>query len=223
MVAIFHRHGFGRIAVVSITAIIALGLLTYGGFGLWQRYHATHNPPSVITKTVITHSTDTPNETKPDDACAKYKVDSAYPERIDILAINTGGCITRVGIDQYDAIAVPDNIYTAAWYVKSALPGQPGLSVIDGHVSGRYNTDAIFQNLGRLKKGDEFTITLGSGRVLRYSVFKQQSVPLNIAVNVLLAKDPQAFSQLNLVTCGGNYDRATKLYDHRVIVSAELL
>lgn len=49
------------------------------------------------------------------------------------------------------------------------------------------------------------------------------AVPLGESAKVLQTKDPNVASQLNLITCGGRYDKATKLYDHRTIISAKLL
>lgn len=207
----------------SLICIVALGLMVYGGWGLWQRYRATHNSHPVIVNTVITHSTDTPDETYPDKACAEYKVANDYPERIDIPTIKAGGCIEQVGIDQYGSIAVPSSIYLAAWYINSTLPGQPGLSIIDGHIGGRYNANGIFQKLYQLKKGDTLTIELGSGEILYYQVYNVRSVSLDESINALLVKDQTVKSQLNLITCGGSYSSTTNSYDHRVIISAELL
>jgi len=203
--------------------VVLVGCLVYGGWNVWGWYHTTHNPHPTVTTKVITYSTSTPDETKPTAACASYRVTANYPKRIQIPRLGVDGCIVQVGVDQNGAIAVPNNIYTAAWYVKSVLPGQPGLSIIDGHISGYYNQDAIFQHLDRLRAGDTFSVTLGSGQVLQYQVTKEQSVPLASAVSVLLAKDPAITSQLNLITCGGHYNKQTKLYDHRIIVSAKLL
>ncbi len=204
-------------------AVIALALIAYGVSGLLVRYRTTHTPPKTITHQVITDTTDAPSETKPTDACTNYQVGAAYPKRIDIDNISANGCIEQVGLTNTGAIATPDNIYAAAWYTETVLPGQPGLSVILGHISGRYNVDGIFQHLNKLKAGDIFTVTLGSGKVLRYQVYREQSVPLDNGVSVLLAKDLNIQSQLNLITCGGQYDKAIRSYDHRIIVSAKLV
>lgn len=202
---------------------IAIGLIVYGGYGLWQYYHATHAQNPQITNEVITQSTSTPSETKPTDACAKYKVGDQYPERLSIPSITVDACIEQVGIDQHGAIAVPDNIYTVAWYVHSVLPGQPGLSVIDGHISGTYNTDAVFQHLSQIKVGSTFTVTMGSGTVYTYKVYDNTSIPLAAAATELLRKDTNVPSELNIITCGGKYDKNTKLYDHRIIIRSELV
>ena len=209
--------------LILLALLAGLGLIGYACWTFWQQYKTTHNPKPVVTRSVITHSTETPDETKPTEDCSNYKVDGHYPERISIPTIGVDACIERASIDQHGAIAVPDNIYTTAWYVHSELPGQPGLSVIDGHISGFYNKDGVFQHLDQLKPGDAFTVELGSGEVLNYRVKDERSVPLGDAVEVLLAHAPTTESQLNLITCGGEYDKKTKLYDHRIIVSAALV
>lgn len=212
-----------RLILGGAVLVTALSFLVYGGWGLWQYHTATHTPPRVIANKIITHSTDTPSEAKPTDACAIYVATNGQPERINIPSAGVNGCIEQVGIDQYGAIAVPSNIYMAGWYVKSALPGQKGLSVIDGHISGRYKEDAIFQHLQKLKTGATFTVKLGGGKDLRYEVRTVRTVQLKDSADVLLAKDPNITSQLNLITCAGKYDQSTKIYDHRVIVSAALI
>jgi LPXTG-site transpeptidase (sortase) family protein len=203
--------------------VIGLTLVGFGTRELWLRYRSTHTRHPTIATSVITHSTDTPDETPPTAACADYQVAPTHPQRIDLPSIGAGGCIEQVSIDQHGQIAVPTNIYTAAWFVNSALPGQPGLSIIDGHISGRYNTDGIFEHLDQLKANDTFTITLGNGTPLNYRVLKQQSVPLDKAVEELQTRDQSVTSQLNIITCDGQYNKKTKLYDHRIIVSARLL
>lgn len=204
--------------------IIILVCAAFAGLGYvaWSLYRATYESNSFVTGKVINYSTAQPSENKPTEACNEYTTDDAMPERINISAIGVSGCILQVGIDQHNAIAVPDNIYVAGWYIRSSPPGKPGLSVINGHMSGQYKVDALFQHVDRLKAGDSFTITLGSGKVLTYEIYKTQTVQLDVSARVVLDKDPNVSSQLNLITCGGQYDKNSKFYDQRIIVSAAL-
>lgn len=219
-----HRNvGLKKQLFFIAVLIIGCILIACGGYGLWQNYRVTHNPHPTITTKVITSSTTTPDETKPTDACANYKVGNQYPERLNMKSIGVNACIEQVGIDQHGAIAVPDNIYTVAWYVNSVLPGEPGLSVIDGHISGLYNVDAVFQYLDQIKIGSTFTVTMGGGKVYTYEVYANTSVPLEDAATTLLQSDKGVTSELNIITCGGEYNKKTKLYDHRVIIRSALL
>lgn len=216
----YHRR---VLAVIIPIFVIAIALIFIGVRGLLNHHEAVDIGSVNIPAKPIIVSTDTPSETKPKAACDKYGVKAGLPESISIPAINTGGCLQQVGIDQHGAMAVPNNIYMAGWYVNSALPGEPGLSIIDGHISGRYNEDAIFQHLVNLHAGDKFTVKISGGNVLNYEVFNVQSVKLSKTMDILLTQDSSVTSQLNLITCGGTYDPKIKLYDRRIIVSAKLL
>ncbi len=204
--------------------VVAAGLMAYGGWGFWQRYHATHNPHPVIPAAVVTHSTSKPDETPPTEACADYKVAAGDPRRIQIPALGVDGCVQKVGVDQAGAIAVPTNIYLAGWYVDSVLPGQPGISVIDGHVLGQYH-DAIFSKLHTLQPGYAIRIQFGDESWELFQVVDVNSYPMAEVMNKLFqpldAASASATSQLDLITCGGTYDRRSQSYDQRVVVRAK--
>lgn len=217
---------FYKIALVIaiiLCAVAGLALLGYSSWQLQLRHQATHNPTPTISTQTVTYSTDKPDETKPTEACVKYSVLGEQPKRIDLPTINEGGCLERVGVDQNGAIAVPTNIHVAGWYVDSALPGQKGLSIIDGHINGNYTSDGIFQHLDTLKAGDEFSVTRGDDKVLKYQTVSVKTVPLDDVSAILFNQDDSIESQLNLVTCGGKYDPKIKQFDHRVVVIARLI
>ena len=172
MINQYRRGHITHNITLIIFLLVGLGLLSTGVLQAYQRYTTTHNPKPVISKAIINYSTTKPDETPPTDACSVYVVAPNHPKKISLPTITASGCVEQVGIDQQGAIAVPDNIYTAAWYVKNALPGQPGLSIIDGHISGRYNGNGIFEHLQQLHTSDALTITLGNGTLLRYHVYE---------------------------------------------------
>lgn len=171
---------------------------------------------------VITRSTDTPDETKVDKSSYKWVGLDEDPKYIELPSIKAEGFIQKVGIDQYKRIAVPNNIHLAGWFTESSKPGQAGLSIIAGHVTGRYN-DAVFKNLVNLKAEDKLFLTLGSGKVLEYQVLSIQSVDLAGSADALFSQNTAVRSQLNLITCGGNYLDDQRSFDRRVIVSAKYL
>lgn len=208
----------------AVIGIVAGALIVFGLYELWIRYTITHESNPEIAPHIVVYSTDTPSETRPKTAdCRRDGFDDNVPIEISIPTLNTRGCVIKVGMDQNQAIAAPNNIYLAGWYVDSKLPGQEGLSIIDGHISGRYNKDAIFQHLGRLKAGDGFTVKQQSGKVLKYKVKATDDVSLDKAAAKLFERDNRLESQLNLITCSGTYDKNTNRYDRRIIVKAELV
>lgn len=171
---------------------------------------------------IIRHSVDSPIETKPDKQTYKWYGAPDEPKYISLPTISAEGFVQKVSVDQNNQIATPNNVHIAAWFVKSAKPGQPGLGIIDGHVTGRVN-DGIFKNLQSLKQGDQYSVTLGDGSVKKYQVMSVVTVPVAKSVDALFSQESNVPSQLNLITCGGTYDQKLKGYPDRVIVSARLL
>lgn len=205
----------------SLVWLIALGLIAFGGLGLWQQYRATHHAQQHIETSVITHTTKDPSETPPTAACDTYKVPASQPRKIELPSLDTAGCIQKVGIDQHRAIAAPNNIYLAGWYVHSAVPGEDGISVIDGHVSGRYN-DGIFSQLKELRAGDTVRVQLGNYQWRSFTVDEVKSYAVTEVMSHLLKPLQDTKRQLTLITCDGAYDSKTRAYDSRVLVRASL-
>ncbi len=208
---------------VWILVIVVVGLLGYGGFGLWQWYWATNQPVpvAILDGAPVERSIDNPSET-PIDPKAKYTVPADIPRQIVLPSINTQGFIQRVGIDQNKAVAVPTNIHLVGWYVNSAKPGHEGLSIIDGHVGGRYG-DAVFKHLNDLKAGDEFTVEYGDYSKKTFAVMSVKTLSVAEATQALFTSDSSVKNQLNLITCGGAYDAKTNQFNQRVIVTAKLI
>jgi sortase (surface protein transpeptidase) len=153
-VAIKHSHfSFFQIA----TLLLGLGLLGFSASYLWDWYSHTSGtaPPPTINKT-ITHSTDRPDERSVSQS-SEYNVPADQPKKIIIPSIAAEGFIQPVGKDQYNNVGVPTNIHFAGWYVDSVKPGNPGLSVIDGHVSSLYGS-ALFAKLKNLRDNDKVTV-----------------------------------------------------------------
>lgn len=203
--------------------LAAVGLMGYGGYGLLQWYQTTHAPvpPQVLSATPIARSTDAPSETKPDPN-ANYTVPADVPRRILLPSIQAEGFVQRVDVDQHAAVAVPNNVHMAGWYVNSVRPGQDGMSIIDGHVSGKY-TEGIFKRLGQLKQGDSFTVEFGDKSTKQFQVVSTTSVSVPDATKELFTADKTIKQQLKLITCGGKFDAKTQQFDKRIIVSAKLV
>ncbi|HSW98426.1 MAG TPA: class F sortase [Candidatus Saccharimonadales bacterium] len=201
--------------------LLAVALLAgAGGYSLARRPQVQTQPPAV--KHVVKHTTDHPSEAPIAKAAYVSTAGPAEPKYINLPTIGTQGFIEKMGIDQHNQVAAPGNVNLAGWYVNSALPGQPGLSIIDGHVDG-LSSPGIFKNLGKLKPGDQFTVQQGNNTTHTYSVRSVTSVSDGQAVEALFSQDPSVPSELNLITCGGAFNRATKEYEQRVVVAAALL
>lgn len=223
MSLVMHKQRHHLLVIGGVVfLLIAVGLLAYSLSGLWQRHEATTKPQSkTVSAKPITQSTDRPDETPPIAPCRSYMTAANHPKEIKISSVGISGCIQQVGIDQNEAVAVPTNIHLAGWFTGSVPPGEKGISLIDGHVLGRYN-DAIFGSLKDISKGDSIEITRRDGKELRFQVADVATYSEKEAAIKMLEQLPDSERQLTLVTCTGSYDQKSKTYDKRVVVRAHL-
>lgn len=208
--------------LASLALILSCALIGYAAFGFWQRYRATHRLPASTSSEVVTASTTTPDETAPTETCDEYAAADVRPKKIQISKVDIDGCVQRVGIDQYNAVAVPTNVHVAGWYVDSPLPGDEGVSLVDGHIVGRYS-DAIFGRLHQLETGDVVRVVAGDNSVRVFEVVEVVSYPEGDATRELFKPLDGVDRQLTLITCGGRYDNASQAYDERLIVRTKLV
>lgn len=193
------------------------GLLLLPG-GETQAPFSLPNPEEIVSSYV-----DNPSEQKPTDEQERsFKVPGIEPRLISMPSINTRGIVQKIGILENNAIAVPANVHFAGWYSLSAHPGSEGLSIIDGHVSGK-KSDGIFKNIGNLKTGEMITIEYGDYSKKQFEVKSVNTVDEEDAIGLLFRQDSTIASQLNLITCSGKFDRATQNYTKRIIVVTSLV
>lgn len=214
-----HAKAFSakKIVILILLLLVALALLVYGLHGIYSKYKLTNSPKVLeASSSPVTNSTTTPDESPPENIDT-YTVDKGLPRSISLPNIGTGGLIQRVGIDQYDAIAVPNNIHIAGWFTDSAMPGDKGVSLIDGHVQGRYSK-AIFTNLYKIKVGDKFSVEMGDRTDRQFEVISTRSYTSNEVKDMLLNPVAGIDRQLNLITCTGNFDKAAESFDKRLLV-----
>ncbi len=203
-----------KLIVVCSVAVIVLSVAGY--ISLFRTQIS-----STTKADVITYSTDTPDENPPGNDF-KWQGDKLDPKYISLPSINAGGYLQNVGVDQNKAVAVPNNIHMAGWFVDSVRPGAMGNSIIDGHVNGRKN-DGIFKNLEKLKKGDQFLVEFGDGSKKTFEVDEIVTLKTEESASVLFSQKPSIKNQLNLITCGGAFDKQLQQYSERVIAVTKAL
>ena len=96
-------------------------------------------------------------------------------------------------------MATPGNINLTGWFDRSSRPGQKGLSVIVGHVSG-WTAKGAFYSLDKLKAGDIVTIVLGNDSSVKYKVVDINIVNTDKAASYLFNTLESTSSELNLIT-----------------------
>jgi len=134
---------------------------------------------------------------------------------IDTPVVPVTWTVVREGGQTYSVWQVAD--YAAGWHITSALPGQPGNTVISGHhnIKGE-----VFRYLADIEEGAEVDLYVGS-TVYRYYVeqkmiVKEKGEPLEVRQQNARWIGPTDDVRLTLVTCWP-YTNNT----HRVIVVAK--
>jgi LPXTG-site transpeptidase (sortase) family protein len=208
-----------RLVYLSLV-LVSCGLLLAGLLGLKDRHDATTKAsPPPLAHVVITQDVATPDETVPTES---YNVPDEQPRRIVLGTVSAEGYIQQVGTTPGRAIAVPSNVHFGGWYTASVRPGEDGLSIIDGHVSGKYN-DGIFKNLHKMQVGDKYTVEYGDKSIRGFVVVEVKTLPEKVSAEYLLTKKPDIKKQLNLITCGGKFNKSTQTFDDRVIVVSKAI
>jgi Sortase domain len=149
------------------------------------------------------------------------------PASISIPAIGVTSKLMEVGLNPDGTIQVPplnDPPLTneAAWYKYSPTPGQPGPSIIEGHVDSASGGPSVFFRLGALKPGNLVDVTLADGQA---AVFKISAVR-----SYLKSQFPTStvygftdYASLRLITCGGSFDKQSGHYTSNVVAFASLV
>jgi hypothetical protein len=145
------------------------------------------------------------------------------PVSIAIPAIGVRSELLHLGVNADGSMQVPSlpaSAGLAAWYKYSATPGQLGASVIEGHVDS-YQGPAVFFRLGALRPGDRVDVRLADGVT---AVFRVTGVRryLKSAFPARTIYGATAYAGLRLITCGGQFDYATRHYLGSTVVFASL-
>ena len=147
-------------------------------------------------------------------------VEKQAPEiqgRLKIPKINVDAGLDTVGLTPQGAVDVPKDLKSAAWFDLGPRPGESGNSVIVGHYGWKKGIPAVFNNLHKLEKGDKLYLEDASGVRTTFVVRESRSFdPDAEAPEVFLSSDGK--SHLNLITCEGVWNKASKNYSQRLVV-----
>lgn len=149
---------------------------------------------------------------------------TAPPVALAIPAIGVSTPVNQVGLEPDGALEVPQPgpLYDqAAWYRGSPTPGSAGPSVIIGHVDSARDGPSVFYDLGRLRPGDEATVTLADDTRRVFVVERVRTVPKAEFPRLeVYGATPDA--ELRLITCGGDFDSDAGHYEDNTIVFGRL-
>jgi hypothetical protein len=97
-------------------------------------------------------------------------------------------------------------------------PAPPGPAVLIGHVDS-WTGPAVFYRLRQLRPGDEILVGQRGGTSSRFVVARLEQLP-KTALPTKRIWTTTSRSLLRLVSCGGNFNHATRHYRDNIIVYA---
>lgn len=143
------------------------------------------------------------------------------PIRLKIPNIGVDAAFEYVGVTRDGAMAVPKGPADVAWFKLGPRPGEKGSAVIAGHEGWSNGISAVFDDLNKLRKGDQITVEDEKGETTTFIVREIQTYDQNgDSSNVFGSSDGKV--HLNLITCEGIWNAAQQSYANRLVVFADM-
>jgi len=216
------RTAAGRRAALGIAAVAA-GSAVLGGAGwIWHRAQPRPNAgvEAVVALSATTAAAPAGRQPVEVRSGALPPADPAVrPERVRIARLNVSAPVVAVGVDPAGNVAIPANVGTVGWYRFGSGLGDPGSTVIGGHVDSAAQGDGAFARLSDLDPYDRIVVSGSDGKDRAFTVVGREEYP-KAAIELDRYFATTGPSRLTLITCGGPFDRATGHYRDNVVVTA---
>ncbi|MBA3732968.1 class F sortase [Patescibacteria group bacterium] len=151
----------------------------------------------------------------------RYLVKAEVPLRLSIPSIGVDTDIIKVGLTSAGAMDTPKGPKEVAWYELGPKPGENGASVIAGHSSWSNNIPAAFDNLPKLKVGEKVYVKDVEGKTTTFVVKSSRLFDPKADAGIVF--NSTSGKHLNLITCAGVWDEATKSSSKRLVVFTDLV
>jgi sortase (surface protein transpeptidase) len=140
------------------------------------------------------------------------------PIAVRIGGIGVDAPVVPVGLEPNGEMEIPDSVAQVGWYRLGAVPGRPGSAVLAGHVDSRAQGRGAFFALSAVEPGATVTVVDARGAEHRFEVVARRQFPKDGLPSDLFSNTGDA--RLALITCGGDFNRATRSYRDNVVVYA---
>jgi sortase family protein len=199
-----------RVAAGLASLTLALVLGACGEPPARPEASASTTPPTTVAPATTTRAA-APSSTRP----ARKP---SPPVRVEIPSIGVSSRLVRLGLNADGTMEVPRDYGLAGWFTGGAMPGQDGPAVISGHVDSK-SGPAVFYRLRDLRRGDRIRVQRAAGDWLAFEVtgsarYAKAAFPTDAVFG------PVTGPVLRVITCGGDFDRASGHYLDNVVVTA---
>ena len=141
------------------------------------------------------------------------------PATLELPSLDVTAEVDPVGLDDDGGMELPDDVARVGWYAPGVRAGEPGTTVLAGHVDSRVQGPGALFDLRRLEPGDPIVVGDGSERttwrVTGRTRYPKDELPLD---EIFRWDGPPT---LVLITCGGDFVAEDGQYRDNVVVYAE--
>ncbi|HEY5442554.1 MAG TPA: class F sortase, partial [Candidatus Saccharimonadales bacterium] len=125
-----------QVSLVGMAALVFITGMAVSLQTLLTNHSATAQVSALAKQADKQSGGSVPSTTKPSvSAFNTYAVAPDLPRYLRIPKLGVNARVLQVGVNSSGALGTPSNVFDTAWYTGSAKPGQPGATLIDGHVS----------------------------------------------------------------------------------------
>lgn len=146
---------------------------------------------------------------------------ASVPVRLEIPTLAVDSELMELGLQDDGSLEVPPGAFPAGWFSGAPTPGERGPAIIVGHIDW-HTGPGVFFRLASLAVGDEVRVTRADGSVAVFRTTQVTRYPKDAFPTDLVYGDLD-HAGLRLVSCGGEFDRATGHYEDNVVAFAELV
>ena len=218
-----HAGGGTRRLLTGLAAAVALAGVVLVAVALAAQRSAPQPPRSLGRIEAAAPSPEAPRTPRVEPADT-HPLGPSRPVRLDIPAIGVHTDLIRLGLAPDGTLAVPQpgpDLDTAAWFVNSPTPGQPGPSIIEGHVDS-VEGPSVFFRLGAIRPGDRIHVRRADGSRLTFTVDAVRDFEkIRFPTELVYGGADLARPQLRLITCS-DFDEAIHHHIGNEIVFARL-
>lgn len=219
--ATLRRQGHRRILLFAVPlALLGLALVL-----LWSWAIGPTTPPLASSPATSSRRATAPASTTggavtgAPTTSTLVRAPAGDPARVQIPAIKVDARLLPVGLEPNGQMQVPP-FGSAGWYRLGPRPGASGPAVIVAHVDTKFGPD-VFYRLRDLRAGDTVEVTYSQGAVVRFAVQRSEEHGKS-ALPVARIWNQTTEPVLRMITCAGEFDRASGHYVDNLIVYASL-
>ncbi|HET7683320.1 MAG TPA: class F sortase [Marmoricola sp.] len=219
------RSGLLLALAVGVAGIVVLVLALRSQVEVPETRSAGTIDPPASSSSAPSPSADPSGEPSPTEQAAPAPLGPSEPVSIQIPSLDIDTSVFPIGLNPDGTLAVPQpgpREDLAAWFENSPSPGQPGPSIIEGHVDTA-SGPSVFFRLGQIRPGAAIEVERADGVRLLFRVdavrdFKKASFPTKLVYGGKDLSEPT----LRVITCS-DFDETIRHHVGNTVVFAHLV